>query len=253
VSIPPAPEPASEWGEDVVSPNGQHAIRFLRFGPELVRPFDASWPTIPLGADTDELRQFQFSADSRWLVAEVAERGELDPWAIRIWNVADPESPRTLPQVELHRVQGNYLHLRARDDSVQIVPFDDTDEPLIVPKDVIAIGDDTVMYIRRGARPSDPRRPAIHLTRLDQSQESIVLFSPRSRVEQALYCGEYIVARLASGEMCVWDLTWRAVAARIRASTTASLTPEQRRRLLGETEDEAQSRWAQRARESVRR
>jgi hypothetical protein len=142
-----------------------------------------------------------------------------------------------LPHVELQGIQGNFLHIRGRRDrsTLEIIPFSGTGEPVIVPVHATAVDDETVMYLASHGRAVETPRPGIHLRRVDQSDEPIVLVPPRSEVLQARYSPNHVVARLANGEICVWDLEWSAIAARVRAATTASLTPEQRRRLLGQS------------------
>jgi WD40 repeat protein len=234
---PPLPVPSGPI-PDQVAPDGRRAIRFLASGPCLVRCDDDTALPIPLGTDTEEIDRFEFSADGQWLVGEVRDPGEQSAWAVRVWNVDAPASSRLVPNVELVRVQGNLLHFRQPSSRmIAVVRFSGTGEPVLVPEGAAVVDDRTVIY----GQPPAPDR-GVHLTRVDQPHEPIALVPRRSRATHARACHDHVLGRLESGEICVWDLTWRAVAERVRASTSERLAPEQRRRLLGETEGrEAQS------------
>ena len=221
---------------DIVSPDGQHAVRFLRDGPHVVRLDDPGAQVIALTADTEELESLSFSADGRWLVAGVKDRGDYESWAVSVWSVDAPETPRLIHNVQLVRVHGNRMHLQGpRSSTMEIVPFEETDDPLTVPNNAIVVDDDTVAYVAPHTGASGIPRSAVHLQRVDQSHGPTVLLAPRSDVRGIRACHDHLLAWLANGEVCVWDLGWRAVANRVRAFTTARLTPDQRRRLLGES------------------
>ncbi len=213
---------------DHASPDGRFKIRYGDILAQLVRSDDTA-PPFPLESASETPRGFDFSADSQWLVAEVEEPEDRYAFGLRIWNTEDPASSRLLPNVVLVRVQGNFLHIRRRQtDVTEVIPFSGADEPLVVPRDAIAIGPGMVMYL--GAERS---RRGIHLVPVDRAHESTVLLPPTSSVEAARHRGDLVVG-VANGELYVWDLLWKRIGARIRAATTATLSPEQRRRLLGD-------------------
>jgi WD40 repeat protein len=225
----PSASSTSPWSQTQTSFDKRHAIGFGEHGTVLVT-CDGSAAPFPLESAAEVVDRIQFSADGQWVVAAVEEPEDRYALGVRIWNVDDPTASRLLPNVDLIGLQGNFVHFRRRQTgATEVVACSGADEPLVIPRDAVQIGDHTVMYLG----PDRPRR-GIHLVPLDRLHESMVLLPPWSRVEGARHRGDVVLGRLANGELCAWDLRWKSIAARIRAATTATLSPEQRRRLLGD-------------------
>lgn len=239
--VPDTPPPAAAapaYYVEAKSRDGRYELR----SSGLVA-VDSPLPPVPLDVPDEAHKGFQFSADSEWLVADVCEWGDGYPWAVRVWKVDNPQQSRLIRHVQHRAMHGNYLHMRRRQTGsmVEITHVSGAGEPLLVPRDYRVLDANRVAYLDEVGEGVDRKR-FLTIKRVDQTEEPIVLEAPGGAFSEWRITGTHAIARLDTGHLCVWDVSWQGLASRFRAATDGCLSIAQRRRLLGETQHEAEKR-----------